>query len=299
MTDIIKIENLELQLAREFLVDENNIKRFQTEIENLKNNVYDFSTLEGIKEAKELKTKANKFVKELKDFCEPLEADGKKIANARSAITTKLATGKDAVIEQILAPVYEREDKIKLIKNKLFIPSLNAGSNAEKLAEVESFANYNWIAFEEEAKKLIEQHKTFLSNEKIKFDEEARLAKETEAKAKQETENQIRLEAEKKAEEKFKQDADKIEKEKQDAIKDAIKAEQDKNEAEKRKQEAEKQEAEKLAKNKEHKAKIHNEILESLKNHIVLEEDLAKEIIKAIAKGEIKNLKIIYGESNE
>ena len=27
MTDIIKIENLELQLAREFLVDENNIKR--------------------------------------------------------------------------------------------------------------------------------------------------------------------------------------------------------------------------------------------------------------------------------
>lgn len=294
MTDIIKIENLELQLAREFLVDENNIKRFQTEIENLKNNVYDFSTLEGIKEAKELKTKANKFVKELKDFCEPLEADGKKIANARSAITTKLATGKDAVIEQILAPVYEREDKIKLIKNKLFIPSLNAGSNAEKLAEVESFANYNWLAFEEEAKKLIEQHKTFLSNEKIKFDEEARLAKEAEAKAKQETENQIRLEAEKKAEEKFKQDADKIEKEKQDAIKDAIKAEQDKNEAEKRKQEAEKQEAEKLAKNKEHKAKIHNEILESLKNHIALEEDLAKEIIKAIAKGEIKNLKIIY-----
>ena len=299
MTDIIKIENLELQLAREFLVDENNIKRFQTEIENLKNNVYDFSTLEGIKEAKELKTKANKFVKELKDFCEPLEADGKKIANARSAITTKLATGKDAVIEQILAPVYEREDKIKLIKNKLFIPSLNAGSNAEKLAEVESFANYNWLAFEEEAKKLIEQHKTFLSNEKIKFDEEARLAKEAEAKAKQETENQIRLEAEKKAEEKFKQDADKIEKEKQDAIKDAIKAEQDKNEAEKRKQEAEKQEAEKLAKNKEHKAKIHNEILESLQNHIAIENDLAKEIIKAIAKGEIKNLKIIYGESNE
>ena len=294
MTDIIKIENLELQLAKEFLVDENNIKRFQTEIENLKNNVYDFSTLEGIKEAKELKTKANKFVKELKDFCEPLEADGKKIANARSAITTKLATGKDAVIEQILAPVYEREDKIKLIKNKLFIPSLNAGSNAEKLAEVESFANYNWLAFEEEAKKLIEQHKTFLSNEKIKFDEEVRLAKEAEAKAKQETENQIRLEAEKKAEEKFKQDADKIEKEKQDAIKDAIKAEQDKNEAEKRKQEAEKQEAEKLAKNKEHKAKIHNEILESLQNHIAIENDLAKEIIKAIAKGEIKNLKIIY-----
>ena len=113
MNEIIKLETLELELAREFLVDENNIKKLQTQIDELKNNVYDFSTAEGIKQAKELKTKANKFVKELKEFCEPLEADGKKIANARSAITTRLATGKDAVVEQILAPVYEREDKIK------------------------------------------------------------------------------------------------------------------------------------------------------------------------------------------
>ena len=37
-----------------------------------------FSHTLTTKEAKELKTKANKFVKELKDFCEPLEADGKK-----------------------------------------------------------------------------------------------------------------------------------------------------------------------------------------------------------------------------
>ena len=147
MNEIIKLETLELELAREFLVDENNIKKLQTQIDELKNNVYDFSTAEGIKQAKELKTKANKFVKELKEFCEPLEADGKKIANARSAITTRLATGKDAVVEQILAPVYEREDKIKSIKSKLFNPSLNAGSNAEKLAEIEALINYNWLAF--------------------------------------------------------------------------------------------------------------------------------------------------------
>lgn len=305
MNDIIKLETLELQLAREFLVDENNIKKVQSQIEDLKKNVYDFSTIEGVKEAKELKTKANKFVKELKDFCEPLEADGKKIANARSAIITKLSTGKDAVIEQILAPVYEREDKIKLIKGKLFIPSLNAGSNAEKLAEIEGLANYNWLAFKEEAHTLIEQHKTFLINEKIKFDEEVRLAKEAQEKAKIENENQIRLEAEAKAnakaEEKLKQETDRIEKEKQDAIR----AEQNKIEIEKRKQEAEKQEAKKLAENKEHQAKIHNEILIDLKDvgttfddGTVSDEkvgyDLAKEIVKAIAKGQIRNLKIIY-----
>ena len=86
-------------------------------INMVKNNVYDFSTLEGIKEAKELKTKANKFVKELKDFCEPLEADGKKIANARSAITTKLATGKDAV-----------RSELRGIAPRTYLPCLEATS---------------------------------------------------------------------------------------------------------------------------------------------------------------------------
>lgn len=270
MNEIIKLETLELELAREFLVDENNIKKLQTQIDELKNNVYDFSTAEGIKQAKELKTKANKFVKELKEFCEPFEADGKKIANARSAITTRLSTGKDAIIEQILAPVYEREDQIKLIKSALFIPSLNAGSNAEKLAEIEALINYNWLAFEEEANKLIEQHKGFLINEKIKFDEEAKLTQEAEEKARLERENQIKLEAEAKAnaiaELKIKQEYERLEREKQ--------------------------EAEKLTKNKEHQAKIHNEILQDLEKFVGTEK--AKEIIKAIAKSEIKNLKITY-----
>jgi hypothetical protein len=320
--EIIKLETLELQLAKEFLVDENNIKKIQGQIDDLKKNVYDFSTLEGIKEAKELKTKANKFVKELKEFCEPLEADGKKIANARSAITTKLATGKDAVIDQILAPIYEREEKIKAIKNKLFIPSLNAGAVAEKLAEIEALAGYDWLAFKDEAEKLLEQHKGFLTNEKIKFDEEARLVKEAEEKARLERENQIRLEAEARAnaqaELRIKQESERLELEKQNAIR----AEQDKAEAEKRKAEQEAEakrqtelrikqeaeqaklkeiaEAERLAKNKEHQAKIHNEILEDILRFLPFSnqyedfEERAKKIVKFIAKGEIRNLKIIY-----
>lgn len=288
MTEIIKLDTLELKLAKEFLVDENNIKKIQTQIDDLKKNVYDFSTLEGIKEAKELKTKANKFVKELKEFCEPLEADGKKIANARSAITTKLATGKDAVIEHILAPIYEREDKLKSIKNKLFVPSLNSGSNAEKLAEIESLVGYDWLAFKEEAEKLLEQHKTFLTNEKIKFDEDARLAKEAEERTRLEKENQIRIEAEAKAnaqaELRIKQEAERLELEKQNAIK-----------AEQVKLEAEKLQAEKLAKNKEHQAKIHNEILEDFLNIFEkMTAEQGKDVIRLIAMGKIRNLKIIY-----
>ena len=285
--EIIKFGTLELLLAKEFLVDENNVKKIQSQIDDLRKNVYDFSTLNGIKEAKELKTKANKFVKELKEFCEPLEADGKKIANARSAITTKLSTGKGAVIEQILAPVYEREDKLKSIKNKLFIPSLNAASNAEKLAEIESLVGYDWLAFKEEAGKLLEQHQTFLTNEKIKFDEEARLVKEAEEKVRLERENQIRLEAEiranAQAELKIKQESERLELEKQNAIK-----------AELARIEAEKIQAEKLTKNKQHQAIIHNEILQDLIMKITLDEDLAKEIIRTIAKNEIRNLRIVY-----
>ena len=40
MTEIIKLETLELELAREFLVDENNIKKLEAQIDELKNNVY-------------------------------------------------------------------------------------------------------------------------------------------------------------------------------------------------------------------------------------------------------------------
>jgi hypothetical protein len=280
--EIIKLETLELQLAKEFLVDENNIKKIQGQIDDLKKNVYDFSTLEGIKEAKELKTRANKFVKELKEFCEPLEADGKKIANARSAITTKLATGKDAVIDQILAPIYEREDKLKAIKNKLFIASHNAQSNADKLADLRTLEGYDWLGFEEEAVKLVNQHRTWLENEKIKFDEEARLVKEAEEKARLERENQIRLEAE--AEKR------KAEQEAEAKRQTELRIKQEAEQA-KLKEIAE---TERLAKNKEHQAKIHNEILEDLSKLHSGNIDEAKAIIKAIAKGEIRNLKITY-----
>jgi hypothetical protein len=296
MTNIIKIETLELTLAKEFLTDANNIAKIQKDIDGLKTIAFDFSTKEGIKQAKELKTNANKFVKELKEFCEPLEAEGKKIADARSAISTKLSTGKNNVIDEILAPIAEREEKIKSIKGKLFIPSLDAASNAAKIAEIEALKDYKWLGFEEEALPIIEQHKQFIFNEKIKFDEQERLAKEAAEKARIEKEEAIRAEAEAKAKLAAQKEIDEANARAEKAKLDAeTKIEEIKKEISK--------DLQTITKNddKAHQAKIHNEILDDLKYNVNfgcddarLDTEQAMAIIKAITKGLIRNLKIIY-----
>jgi hypothetical protein len=301
MTNIIKIETLELTLAKEFLTDAANIAKIQKDIDGLKTIVFDFSTKEGIKQAKELKTNANKFVKELKEFCEPLEADGKKIADARSAISTKLSTGKSNVIDEILAPITERESKLKSIKEKLFIPSLDAVSNAMKIAEIESLKDYKWLGFEEEALPIIEQHKHFILNEKIKFDAGAKAALEAEVKARLERDEAIkeaaRIEAEAKANAAAQKEIDdanaRAEKAKLDAEK---KIEEIKQEISKDLQELPKVSASSFGLvSKERQAKIHNEIVEDLLKYFdKINQEQAKDIVRLFAIGRIRNLKIKY-----
>lgn len=290
MTNIIKIETLELTLAKEYLTDPNNIAKIQKDIDGLKKIAFDFSTKEGIKQAKELKTNANKFVKELKEFCEPLEADGKKIADARSAISTKLSTGKNNVIDEILAPIDEREEKIKSIKGKLFIPSLDAASNAAKIAEIEALKDYKWLGFEEEALPIIEQHKQFILNEKIKFDEQERLAKEAAEKARIEKEEAIRVEAETKAKLTAQKEIDEAN----------ARAEKAKLDAETKIEEIKKEitkDLQTIVNNdcKVHQAKIHNQIVQDLlKFFDKINEEQAKDIVRLFAMKKIRNLQIIY-----
>jgi len=293
ITKILKVCDIELELKREIITNEANIDKFINGIKALKTRVFDFSTKEGIKEAKELKTEANKFVKELKEFCDPLEADGKKVAEARSKITTTLATGKEAVIDQILAPVLEREEKIKVIKSKLFVPSLDSNSNAAKLAEVEGLKDYKWLAFEEEALQLIEQHKQFLLNEKIKFDEQERLAKEAAEKVRIEKEEAIRVEAEAKAKLAAQKEIDEAN----------ARAEKAKIDAEAKVEQIVSQyrpatiSTPKLAQidlTIERQKVVHNEILKDLADFGLNNEDFSKDLIKAIANGKIRNLKITY-----
>jgi hypothetical protein len=296
ITKILKVCDIELELKREIITNEANIDKFINGIKALKTRVFDFSTKEGIKEAKELKTEANKFVKELKEFCDPLEADGKKVAEARSKITTTLATGKEAVIDQILAPVVEREEKIKVIKSKLFVPSLDSNSNATKLAEIEGLKDYKWLAFEEEALQLIEQHKQFLLNEKIKFDEQERLAKEAAEKARIEKEEAIRVEAEAKAKLAAQKEIDEANARAEKAKLDAeTKIEEIKKEISKDLQEAVKTQVVIKNDDKAHQAKIHNEIVQDLlKFFDKINEEQAKDIVRLFAMGRIRNLKIIY-----
>jgi len=296
MTNIIKIETLELTLAKEFLTDTANIAKIQKDIDGLRKIAFDFSTKEGIKQAKELKTNANKFIKELKEFCEPLEADGKKIADARSAISTKLSTGKNNVIDEILAPITEREGKLKSIKEKLFIPSLDAASNAAKIAEIESLKDYKWLGFEEEALPIIEKHKQFILNEKIKFDEQEKLAKEAAEKARIEKEEAIRVEAEAKAKLAAQKEIDEANARAEKAKADAeTKIEEIKKEITKDLQEWPNVQDFVKSDDKAHKAKINNEIVQDLlKFFDKINEEQAKDIVRLFAMGKIRNLKIIY-----
>lgn len=276
---IISIADYKLELSKGFISDTKKVEVFAKELDGLSKIVLDLSTKEKIKEAKQLRTQANKFVNDLKEFCEPLEEEGKRIASARSLISTKLNKSKSSVIEALLAPIDEREAKVKAIKDKLFIPSLDSFSNSTKLKELEELDNYEWFGFADEILPVIERQKEFLLNEKIKFDEEARLKAEAEEKARIERENQIRAEAEAKVKEEAQKAIDEANKKVEELQKEVVRP---------------RVATAPTTSDRELQAKIHNEILEDLKNNTALGEDLAKEIIKAIAKKEIRHLTINY-----
>jgi len=281
--EIIKISDIQLELSKAIITDKEVITKKIEQFKDLKKIVFDFSTKEGIEEAKKLKKEANAWVKDLKKFCTPLEEEGKSISDNRSLLTTTLVSGKGNVIDEILAPVKEREDKLSSIKDKLFIPSLSVESNNAKLEELDLIKDYDWLAFKDEALEIIERQKTFLTGERIKFIEEARLKKEAEEKAQAERDEAIRVEAQRKAKE-----------EAQKAIDEANK------QVEEAKNQIEEVKAKYLAPkpksgNNEHKAKIHNEILaDFLDIFEKMTEDQGKAVITLIAQGKIRNLTINY-----
>jgi len=52
----------------------------------------------------------------LKEVCAPYEAEGKKIADVRSSISTTLVSGKNNIIDQILQPILEAEAELKRLE---------------------------------------------------------------------------------------------------------------------------------------------------------------------------------------
>lgn len=298
----IKIGDLELEARREILSDPEQQELILSKINDLQNLVFDFSTKEGVKEAKALKTQANAFVKKLKEACDPLEEEGRRISKIRSNITTALTSGQNAVIEKILAPVTLIEKQIKELKAMILEPINDLFSIDKAESEIEQLKNMNWLAFKDEAEPLIEQYSNMVVATKIKLEEEKRLKEEVERKAREEREEQIRKEVEEKAKieaEKRIEEERKFAEEREKQLK--IQAEKEKEEAIKRESEkleaikqAEIKEEKKREDNEQHRNKIQEEIILQASQYCNLEDRNVQCLLEAIFENKISNLIIKY-----
>lgn len=292
----IEIYNIKTALTKELLTSEEKFNILIAQIDNLGGLIFDFSSKEEVKKAKSIKTDANKFVKELKEFCEPLEAEGKKIADARSKITTRLVTGRDNVIDKLLKPVNDAEDKIKYLKSKCNTPIQDLHSVSAILNECQELQKFNWLYLEEEALLVINQLKGAAllaketleaeaklkaeAEEKVRLEREFKIAEEATEKARRAAEDSIRqaemkaknaeLLAQQKAEEAARNERLKIEFENKAREEETARREADKN----------------------HRISVNKEILEDLEKFI--DRESAKKIILAAAEGEIRHLSVRY-----
>jgi hypothetical protein len=285
MTNQITIYNIKVPTKREEVSNAENIKQLLANIEKLKDNVLTFDTKEQIKESKKFKTDANKFIKEFKEFCDPLEEEGKTIAKTRSQV--KLALEK--IVDDKLAPIIEREKKLQAIKDNLFIPSADAKSCELKLENLKALDGYDWFGLKDEALLGIQQSKVFFENELLGFEKAAKEKAEAEEKLRIEKENlikeQAKLEAEKAAQAKI-----------DEANRRAEQAEMKVEEVKKEVSQIKpiKYVATCDVKDRQNKARVHNEIVADLVNDWHYSEEEAKSLVRAIATNGIRNLFIQY-----
>lgn len=294
MKNEIKVYNFQTEISKESLTDEAKMAEILAKIEGISSIVFDFSTVEGVKEAENVKKQANASIKALKEFCEPFEADGKKISSARSALTTTLVTGKNSVIKKIFAPLEEIKEAMKDMDAR-FAKSVDDIDVIDKrLGELEELKKRDWLVYKEEALTKINMAVSFNESEKKRVEAIIKAKHEEEERRRIEREEKIRKEAEENA----KIEAEKAVKEKQEALERAkIEAENRAALAEKTLKEkkieipAEKY-VEDKAQEKEHLKKINNEILDALL--CLTNEKSAKAIICNIAKGNIPHVSISY-----
>jgi len=275
MTELVALD-IKLPITREEVADNDNINSLITKIEDLQNLQFSFDTIELIKEAKKLKTNANKFIKDFKVFCDPFEAEGKEIAKNRSRVKLTF----EEIVNDKLQPILEREGNLKSLKDKLFVPSADIDSCKLKLENLKGFDGYEWFAYKDEALKIISQSKTFLENELLGFEKAAKEKLELEEKEKREREELIA----KNAADNAKKEAEREFKLKQEADERDKKYQQDLDR--------------KKAQDIEHRGKVHRKILEALRK-LPCQSDGdfdvdMKFIVKAIVKGEIPHLFIKY-----
>lgn len=268
------------------LTDKETLNAILQEIEDIGNMVFDLDTIEGVEETKELKRTAKNWVDSLKLKCDPLEAAGKEIADARSTLTKALLTGKDSVINNILNPIILAEKKLDYVSIKVVTPIKDMRDCEERLLEAKELIGFNWLAYKSQADKLLEKYTAGAAARKVELEIIAKAAQdkvdaEREARekelAKNAAEEAVReIEAKYKREAAYKKDQEVAKKEQEDREIEA----QSKREAEYRN-------------DVEYQRKINNKILEVIKDDIGNIE-IAKDLIKDIANGKIPHLYIKY-----
>lgn len=274
------------------LTDKETLNAILQEIEDIGNMVFDLDTIEGVEETKELKRTAKNWVDSLKLKCDPLEAAGKEIADARSTLTKALLTGKDSVINKILNPIILAEKKLDYLSIKVATPIKDMRDCEERFVEAKELIGFNWLAYKSQADKLLEKYTAGAAARKVELEIIAKAAQdkldaEREAREKELAKNAAgeavrEIEAKYKREAAYKKDQEVAKKEQED--RDSRHTELEK---------------ERKANDEEHQKKINNEILEALTPYIeeaykLSSEGEAKAIIKAIANNRIPHLYIKY-----
>lgn len=269
----MSILKIQIPTKREQVSDRVNINLLLDSIKDLKHNVILFDTKNDIKISKQFRTDANKFIEKFKEFCDPLEQEGRTIAKTRSEV--KLTLNK--IVDDKLAPISEREKIIKTIKAGLFIPSSDFASCSNKLKELLALEDYNWFGFADEALPIIKQSITFLRGEAVIFNKEK---EERELRIKeQRLENEEKIKKEAVAEAMSRLESPKIAIKKEEKCFSPTVHSYDLSIEE--------------SKSREHKAMVHNNIMDDL-GFIIADKDLIKEVIRAVALKKINNLQIIY-----
>ena len=278
------------------LIKKDSLDAILKEIDDVGNTIIDLSTMDGVDEVKELKKTAKEWVDSIKTLCEPLEADGKKVSVARSTVTTRLLTGKDSVINKMLNPIIEAEKKLSYLVIKVSTPIRDMRDCEEIIIEAKELLSFNWLAYKSQAAKLLAEYKTGAEARKVELETLAKVAQDKLDAENAAREKEIADAAEERGrvEEKARQEK---ELEEQPKI-GKVGGHGFKNMAMEDKETAE----DDMAHDIEHEKKIHNEILDELGTYLIgngiyTPEACRKkciEIITAIAKGKIPNLRINY-----
>ena len=207
--------------------------------------------------------------------------------DARSTISTRLITGKNSVINTILEPIAEIERKLKYLSMQVLIPITDSHSCDVREKEFVELEAYEWLAHKKGAKMLINQQKDLIAAAKQRFENEAKALNF----ARLEKEAEIAKNA---AEQATRQTEERIKKEQEEKkIGDQAKINVDKRV----------KEAEGLAVDDfDHKKAINLEAASQMEHLLQRCHDYAgdnieftaKEIIKAIYRGEMPHLTIKY-----